>query len=97
MSYFNDNPGPQQNTAGDSVALQVHSLSALAGQTVTYAAAGLPPGLSISGTGQITGVLSRWGTYAVTVTVTGSSGPATSVSFTWNVRPAFNPGGPLRK
>jgi lysozyme len=97
VSYFNDSPGPQQNTAGDSVALQVHSLSSLAGQTVTYAAAGLPPGLSISGTGQITGVLSRWGTYTVTVTVTRSSGPATSVSFTWNVRPAFNPGGPLRK
>jgi hypothetical protein len=43
----------------------------------------LPPGLSISGTGQITGATSRGGNYAVTVT--GSSGPATSVSFPWSV------------
>jgi hypothetical protein len=82
---------------GDSVSVKLNSLSALAGQTVTYAAAGLPPGLSISGTGQITGVTSRWGNYAVTVTETGSSGPATSVTFPWSVRPSFNPGSPVRK
>jgi GH25 family lysozyme M1 (1,4-beta-N-acetylmuramidase) len=97
LDYFNNNPGPQQNTVGDSVSVPVNSLGALAGQTVTYTAAGLPPGLSISGTGQITGVTSRGGNYAVTVTVTGSSGPATSVSFPWSVRPSFNPGGPPRQ
>jgi GH25 family lysozyme M1 (1,4-beta-N-acetylmuramidase) len=95
VSYFNDNPGPQQDTEGNSVSLPVNSLAALAGQTVSYTATGLPRGLSISGTGQITGVISGWGNYAVTVTETTSSGPAESVSFTWSVRPALNPGGPI--
>jgi lysozyme len=97
LDYFNDNPGLQQTTVGDSASVQLRSLSALAGQTVTYAAAGLPPGLSISAGGQITGVTSRWGNYTVTVTETGSSGPATLVSFPWSVRPSFNPGGPIHK
>jgi GH25 family lysozyme M1 (1,4-beta-N-acetylmuramidase) len=96
LDYVDNNPAPQHNTVGDSVSVPVNSLGALAGQTVTYAAAGLPPGLAISGTGQITGVLSHGGNYAVTVTVTGCCGPATSVSFPWSVRPSFNPGGPPR-
>jgi hypothetical protein len=33
VSYFNANPGTQQNTVGSAVSLQVNSLSALAGHS----------------------------------------------------------------
>jgi GH25 family lysozyme M1 (1,4-beta-N-acetylmuramidase) len=95
VSYAGTSPGPQRSTEGDPVSLPMYSLAALAGQTVTYTAAGLPPGLSISATGEITGVISDSGSYPVTVIEVPSSGPPQSVSFTWTVRPTSSPGGLL--
>jgi GH25 family lysozyme M1 (1,4-beta-N-acetylmuramidase) len=80
-------PGNQQNAVGTAVQLQVTSLNASGGQSPQFAATGLPPGLSISGGGLITGTLSPGasGTYQVTVTATSSSGATGSVSFLWTV------------
>jgi GH25 family lysozyme M1 (1,4-beta-N-acetylmuramidase) len=79
-------PGSQQDARGTAVQLQVASLNAAGGQSLQFAASGLPPGLSISGSGLITGTIAAaaTGTYEVTVTAT-SSGAAGSVSFPWTV------------
>lgn len=80
-------PGSQQNATGTAVQLQITSLNAAGGQSPQFAAAGLPPGLSISGSGLITGTLlpAAAGTYQVTVTAASLSGAAGSVSFLWTV------------
>ena len=93
VNYFNGSqvklidPGSQHVTAGTRVSLQVHSLNAEAKQTLHYAAAGLPPGLSVSGRGQITGTTSDPAhTYRVKVSARNGSGGVDSVTFSWQVR-----------
>ena len=83
-------PGNQQNAAGTAIQLQVTSLNAADGQSPQFAASGLPPGLSISSSGLITGTISSTasGTYQVTVTATSPSGATGSVSFLWTVTSA---------
>ncbi len=81
------NPGTQNGAAGDNVSLQIQASSLPPGDTWTYAATGLPPGLSISSssgliTGTITGTSSP---YSVTVTASVSQVGSVSQSFTWNV------------
>jgi GH25 family lysozyme M1 (1,4-beta-N-acetylmuramidase) len=80
-------PGNQQNAVRTAVQLQVTSLNAADGQSPQFAASDLPPGLSISSSGLITGTISPTasGTYEVTVTATSSSGATGSVSFLWTV------------
>ncbi len=93
LSYFDSNridltyPGTQRTAPGSAVSVQVSSLNAAAGQSLSYTASGLPGGLSISGTGQITGTVSgAAGAYKVVVTATSpSSGASGSVSFLWEV------------
>ena len=75
-------PLAQTSKVGTAVtSVQVQSLSSLNGQSVTYTATGLPPGLSISSSGLITGTPTAAGSYAVSVKP--SAGP--SLSFTWDV------------
>ena len=66
------------------------------GNSVTYSATGLPPGVSISSSGSITGTATTPGTYSPTITATDSEGlSATSPSFTWlvtNIVTVTNPG-----
>ena len=81
------NPGTQNSAAGDNVSLQIQASSLPPGDAWTYAATGLPPGLSISSssgliTGTITGASSP---YSVTVTASDDQGVSASQSFTWNV------------
>ena len=81
------NPGTQNGAAGDNVSLQIQASSLPPGDTWTYAATGLPPGLSISSssgliTGTITGASNP---YSVTVTASVSQGGNVSQNFTWNV------------
>ncbi len=80
-------PGDQTNTEGDTVSQQIVGTDSTSG-TLTYTAAGLPDGLSISDTGLISGTISA-GTstnspFATTVTATDGT-YTNSVAFNWNV------------
>ncbi|MER6085104.1 M4 family metallopeptidase, partial [Streptomyces sp. NPDC001833] len=79
------NPGSQSSTVGTAVSLQISASSTNSG-SLTYAATGLPTGLSInSSTGAVTGTPTTAGTYSTTVTVTDSTGATGTASFTWTV------------
>ncbi len=54
---------------------------------VTWSATGLPPGLSVTSNGLISGSPTSAGTYPVTATATDGRGLADSVAFTWTVNP----------
>ncbi|MFC8360482.1 M4 family metallopeptidase [Streptomyces griseorubiginosus] len=82
------NPGSQSAKVGTAVSLQISASSTNSG-SLSYAATGLPTGLSISGsTGAITGTPTTAGTYSTTVTVTDSTGATGTASFTWTVNAA---------
>jgi O-glycosyl hydrolase len=79
-------PGSQSGTVGTAVSgLQVQASDSAAGQSLTYSATGLPAGLSISGSGLITGTPTAAGTSTVTVSATDSTGATGSATFTWTV------------
>ncbi|MFJ9843475.1 putative Ig domain-containing protein [Kitasatospora sp. NPDC101155] len=80
------NPGNQTTAQGSSVSLQIQASDTASGQSFTYAATGLPAGLSInSATGLITGTATTAGSSNVTVTATDTTGAAGSTSFGWTV------------
>ena len=83
------NPGNQTNNENESVNLPI-SASDPDGQSLTYSATGLPPYLSISSSGLISGTLASTaaGTYYVTVSVSDGALNA-SASFTWIVYNVF--------
>ncbi|HUY51736.1 MAG TPA: ricin-type beta-trefoil lectin domain protein [Streptosporangiaceae bacterium] len=91
-------PGNRQQAAGAPVGLQIHQGIPAPGQTLSFTATGLPPGLSISPAGYITGWLNHTGTYAVKVSASDGAGATGSVSFSWTVTAAPNQGpvGPVR-
>ncbi|MGY0233036.1 M4 family metallopeptidase [Longispora urticae] len=79
------NPGNQSGFVGfQSFPVQIRATSSNGG-TLTYAATGLPPGLSISATGSITGTPSQAGAYSVKVTVTSSGGATGSTTFGYQI------------
>jgi len=81
-------PGSQTSTVGTAVSLQIAASSTNSG-SLTYAATGLPAGLSISSsTGAISGTPTTAGSYSTTVTVTDSTGATGTASFTWTVNAA---------
>ncbi|PWI20833.1 peptidase M4 [Streptomyces sp. Act143] len=78
-------PGSQTSTVGTATSLQISASSTNSG-SLTYAATGLPTGLSInSSTGVISGTPTTAGTYSTTVTVTDSTGATGTASFSWTV------------
>jgi Zn-dependent metalloprotease len=80
------NPGAQNSAVGTAASLQITATDSAAGQSLSYAATGLPAGLSInSATGLITGTPTTAATVSVTVTATDTSGAAGSAGFTWTV------------
>ncbi|NUP38744.1 MAG: M4 family peptidase, partial [Streptomyces sp.] len=82
------NPGSQSSTVGTAVSLQISASSTNSG-ALTYAATGLPTGLSInSSTGVISGTPTTAGTYSTAVTVTDSTGATGTASFTWTISPS---------
>ncbi|MHB1509551.1 MAG: Stk1 family PASTA domain-containing Ser/Thr kinase [Acidimicrobiales bacterium] len=82
-------PGAQGATVGTAITpLQILATDS-GTATLTYAATGLPPGLSIGpSSGLVTGTPTVAGSDTVTVTVTDSTGATGSVSFTWSVTPS---------
>ncbi|WP_410670251.1 RICIN domain-containing protein [Amycolatopsis sp. cmx-4-68] len=80
-------PGNQTGTAGTAISgVQVRATDSGSGQSLTYAATGLPPGLSINAaSGLITGTPTTGGTYDVTVTATDTTGASGAATFTWTV------------
>ena len=80
------NPGDQAATQDVAFSLPVKALDSASGQTLTYSAAGLPPGLSINAaTGLISGTPTTVGSFPVTVTVTDTTGASGTASFPVNV------------
>jgi endo-1,4-beta-xylanase len=80
------NPGSQTGTVGTAATMTVHATDSGSGQTLTYSATGLPPGLSLaSGSGVISGTPTTAGTYNVTVTATDGTGASGMASFTWTI------------
>ena len=88
------NPGNQTNDEGDSVSLQIQATDP-DGDPLTFAASGLPDGLSINVlTGLISGTLTdvSSGTHSVVVTVLDNNGGSDSVGFTWTVNDTIGGG-----
>lgn len=96
-----DQLGPDQtqgfevSQAGQAIgAVQLRTLTSLAGTASTYSSSSLPAGLMISSSGQISGTPTTAGIGAHTVTVS-TSGVPSSMSFTWIVHGVItvtNPG-----
>jgi cellulase/cellobiase CelA1 len=88
------NPGSQTGTVGQAVTgLQIQGTDSAASQTLTYTATGLPPGLTISGSGLITGTPATAGSATATVTATDGTGASGSATFTWTVTGSTGGGG----
>ena len=82
-------PASQSWTAGTPASLQIAAASTDPNVTLTYAATGLPAGLSIdSSTGLISGTPATASSFTATVTATSSRGHAGSASFDWTVQAA---------
>jgi subtilase family serine protease len=81
------NPGAQSSVDGTAITpLPIKATDSDASATLTYAASGLPAGLSIaSSTGVISGTPSAAGTSPVTVTVTDGTGAHGTAAFSWKV------------
>ncbi|MFJ6739653.1 M4 family metallopeptidase [Streptomyces sp. NPDC091279] len=85
-------PANQTSGVGDAVSLQVDAYTTHTGSALTYAAAGLPAGLSLSGTGLISGTPTTVGTSGVTVTVTDDTGSTATRTFSWRVANLYTNG-----
>ena len=84
-------PANQTSKVGTAITpVQVQATDSASGQTLTFSATGLPAGLSISSSGQITGTPTTQGTSSVTVTATDGTGAHGSATFTWVVNPISN-------
>jgi Ricin-type beta-trefoil lectin domain/Putative Ig domain len=72
--------------AGTTVSVPVAATDSAAGQTFTFSATGLPPGLSIDPTsGVVTGTTTVDGQYPVTITATDGGGSHGSATGYWDV------------
>jgi hypothetical protein len=78
------NPGPQTSRVDSSVDLVVTAHDSNS-SSLRYSATGLPTGLSISASGEITGEATSLGLFAVAVTATDSTGVTGTIEFVWTV------------
>jgi hypothetical protein len=77
-------PGNPAGSVGIATSLQAHG-SSIEGYPLTWSAQGLPPGLSVSPAGLVSGTPTTAGNYTVTFTATDSAGTAGSATFTWTI------------
>jgi GH25 family lysozyme M1 (1,4-beta-N-acetylmuramidase) len=91
-------PGPQVSAAGGTADLQIQSADPISGQQLSFSAAGLPVGASISATGLITGWPVAAGNFDALVSASDSTGRSGSVSYPWAVGSAPSTGaiGPVQ-
>jgi beta-glucosidase len=92
-------PGQQTGNLGTSITPLTVSASSDKGDGIAFTAAGLPPGLSITGgSGVISGSPTAKGSFTVTVTATDNGGTKGSVTFGWTVsqQPAVTYSGTIR-
>jgi subtilase family serine protease len=80
-------PGTQTTKVGTPVSLQLHGTDS-GGAALSYAATGLPAGLTMSAAGLITGTPTTPGNSTVTVAALDGVGNTGSVQFAWNVAAA---------
>jgi GH25 family lysozyme M1 (1,4-beta-N-acetylmuramidase) len=86
-------PGPLAGRPLTRVSFPLSSLGGLAGETLTWTASGLPPGLRITALGVLSGVImnpssaAKLGpvTYRPTVTAENTAGGSSSVTFGWQI------------
>ncbi|MFE2752111.1 S8 family serine peptidase [Actinosynnema sp. NPDC059335] len=77
------NPGNQSTVVGSPASLQLTASGGTA--PYSFSATGLPPGLSISTSGLISGTPTTVGTYSVTATATDSASRTGSTTFSWAI------------
>jgi subtilase family serine protease len=89
------NPGAQHSVVGVGVSMPVPG-SDTAGYPLSYSSTGLPPGITISSAGTISGAPSAAGSYTATVRATDRRNRSGATTFTWTVDPVavgvVNPG-----
>jgi beta-glucosidase len=79
-------PGPQEGIAGSPVSVAIPASDSNSRKSLSYAATGLPAGLSISPTsGTIAGLPTTPGTSTVRLTASDSTGAFATTTFTWTV------------
>src|ERR1700761_9540795 len=79
------NPYGYSSPKGAAVSFAMQGEDSNSAQTLTYTASGLPPGITISSSGTISGTSSTLGTYTVTVTATDTEGVSGTATFVWSV------------
>jgi subtilase family serine protease len=82
-----NNPGHQNSDVGQRVSLRVTATDSTAGQSIAYAALGLPKGLALSSSGFVSGAPTTSGTSVVVVTAEAHGGASDSATFDWSVAP----------
>jgi large repetitive protein len=84
-------PAAQTSAAGVSVSLGLAGTDP-DGDALTYAATGLPPGLTLTtGSGAISGVATTPGNYAVNASVADGRGGSAAATFSWTITSAAAP------
>ncbi|WP_228564022.1 glycoside hydrolase family 3 C-terminal domain-containing protein [Catenulispora rubra] len=79
------NPFGYSSPKGAGVSFAMQAVDSNSAQTLSYTATGLPPGISISNNGTISGNGTTLGTYTVTVTAKDSVGVSGTATFVWSV------------
>jgi GH25 family lysozyme M1 (1,4-beta-N-acetylmuramidase) len=85
-------PASQSTVQGSPADFLVQAADSATGQAVTFTATGLPPAVSISSAGRISGWPGKPGSYQVKVTASDSLGASNSAVFSWTVGPAADHG-----
>ncbi len=78
------NPGTQSSLVAEPVSLVLQG-SDVDGDALTFSAQGLPPGLTLSASGQVSGAASAPGEFSVQASVDDGRGGQASTTFAWTV------------